>query len=608
MKFKSLFDYAADELPPNPQFFRPDWIDLCGDWGFAYDDEDTGVDDRWFTRDDVFTRTIRVPFPPESRASGIHDPAAHPVIWYRRTFQVQRSGKQRVILNFGAVDYTAAVWVNGHLVARHEGGQTPFCADITCNLVEGAEQVVVVRAEDQPLDMSQPRGKQDWMAEPHVIWYYRTSGIWQPVWLEVVAPVHINDLRWTPRMHRLGLRLIAQLNRTPVKPLKMRVRLWLHGNLLIDDSCLVRDIELGREFILPISDLAMQLEEILWSPEHPNLIEAELQLLADDEVVDVVRSYSGLRSAGVGGGRFQLNGRPYYLRSVLEQGYWPESHLVAPNPEALKREVKLIKALGFNSVRIHQKVEDPRFLYWCDRLGLTVWGEMANTYAYTWVSAERLTREWMEVLKRDYNHPCIVTWVPVNESWGVPTLAQDERQREFLRALYSMTKSFDPTRPVVDNDGWEHVRTDIITIHDYASRGETLRERYGSDAALNLLVSTGRPLHYPPLLEEHLIADDAPVMLTEFGGISYKPDPDTKWFGYGTVTSAQEYVDKLRDLVSAVLDCPGISGFCYTQLTDTEQETNGLLNAQREPKFAVKVIHNIITGAAPLEDEVGEPA
>ncbi len=594
MQFKSLLDYTANELPPNPQFFRDDWIDLCGEWGFAHDDDDCGIDNGWPCRsDDIFRRKIRVPFPPESRASGIHDPSSHPIVWYRRTFTVEHKKSERVMLNFGAVDYVATVWVNGRLVARHEGGHTPFAADITCELNEGEEQVLVVRAEDQPLDMSQPRGKQDWMPDPHVIWYYRTTGIWQPVWLEVVSPVHIREVRWTPRMHRLGLRMIAELSRAPAKPLRMCVRLWLHGSLLIEDTCLIRQREIGREFILPINDLAMQLEQILWSPEHPNLIEAELCLLDGDEEIDTLHTYTGLRSATVGNGRFLLNGRPYYLRSVLEQGYWPESHLVAPSPEALMREAELIKELGFNSVRIHQKVEDPRFLYWCDRLGLTVWGEMANSYAYTWQSAERLTREWMEVLKRDFSHPCIITWVPVNESWGVPTLAQDERQREHLRALYALTKSFDLSRPVVDNDGWEHVRTDIITIHDYSGRGATIRERYGTDAALTNLVQTGRPLHYPPLLDEKLIAPDAPVMLTEFGGISYKPEPETKWFGYGTVTSAQEYIDNIRDLVEAVCDCPGIAGFCYTQLTDTEQETNGLLDAQRQPKFDISVIRSI---------------
>jgi len=583
-------------LHPNPQFARQHWVDLCGTWGFSYDDDDLGRDAHWPRRADVFGRTITVPFPPESAASGIHDPSHHPIVWYRRTFMMDRNDRsQRVILHFGAVDYTAAVWVNGRLVTRHEGGHTPFRADITNELVDGAEQVIVVRAEDQPLDMGQPRGKQDWLPDPHVIWYHRTTGIWQPVWIEVVNTHHLASLRWTPDLHHATLGLAVRLSRAPVQPLTLRVRLSLHGTLLIDDACSIQHKDLARDFVLPINELAMQMHAVIWSPEQPNLIDAELTLMDGNRVLDTVQSYAGLRSVGIDNGRFHLNGRPYYLRSVLEQGYWPESCLVAPSPDALKQEVEWIKALGFNSVRIHQKVEDPRFLYWCDRLGLTVWGEMANSYIFTWESAERLTREWIDVLKRDYSHPCIVTWVPVNESWGVPSLAQDSRQREHLRSLYALTKTFDPTRPVIDNDGWEHTRTDIISIHDYARVGATLRERYGSDDALRQIVETGRPLHWPPLLAEHDVPPGAPIMLTEFGGISYAPEPGTKWYGYGTVTTPQEYVDKLRELFGAIVACPGIAGFCYTQLTDTEQETNGLLTEAREPKFDVAAIHAIVS-------------
>jgi beta-galactosidase/beta-glucuronidase len=582
-------------LHPTPQFARPGWVDLCGKWDFAHDDNDEGLNAGWPRRADVFGHTITVPFPPESAASGIHEPGHHPVVWYRRTVPLVRpDAGTRTMLHFGAVDYRAAVWVNGQLVATHEGGHTPFSVDITNELAEGSEQVIVVRAEDQPLDMGMPRGKQDWLLEPHVIWYHRTTGIWQPVWIEAVSTLHVASLRWTPDLHRAALGLAVRLNRMPAQPVTLRVRLTLHDVVLVDDLCTVHHQDFERELVLPMNELAMAPQDAIWWPERPNLIDAELTLLAGDTVLDTVQSYAGMRSVGMQDGRFLLNGRPYYLRSVLEQGYWPESHLAAPSPEALKREVELIKALGFNSVRIHQKVEDPRFLYWCDRLGLTVWGEMANSYIFTWESAERIVREWMEVLQRDYSHPCIVTWVPINESWGVPNLPQDGRQRELLRALYALTKTFDPTRPVVDNDGWEHTRTDILSIHDYTRQGATILERYGTDAALSQIVATGRPLHHVPLLAEHEITPGAPVMLTEFGGISYAPRPGEKWYGYGTVNTAHEYIDKLRELFSAVAACPGIAGFCYTQLTDTEQETNGLLTEDREPKFDIEVIREIV--------------
>ena len=583
-------------LHPTPQFARHPWIDLCGPWGFAHDDANAGLDAGWPARADIFDRTITVPFPPESAASGIHDPGYHPVVWYRRTFTAERGdGRRRWLLHFGAVDYAAQVWVNGQLVASHEGGHTPFSADITPALQPGSEQVVVVRAEDQPLDMGQPRGKQDWIPGTHVIWYYRTTGIWQPVWLEEVGATHIAGIRWTPDLARRTFDLAVQLNRAPERPLTLRIRLSLRDEVVVDDTCLLRTRDFGRAVDIPFNEVAQAPHDFLWAPEHPNLFDAVITLADGDEVLDEVISYAGLRSARVGGGRFLLNERPYYLRSVLEQGYWPESHLVAPSPQALRREVELIKELGFNSVRIHQKVEDPRFLYWCDRLGLTVWGEMANSYIFTWESAERLTREWMEVLKRDVSHPCIVTWVPINESWGVPTLAADVRQREFLKALYSLTKTFDPTRPVVDNDGWEHMMTDIVSIHDYARRGQTLLERYGTEAALRTVIESGRPLHHPPMLKDGQAAADAPAMLTEFGGISYAPKAGEPWYGYGTVASTEEYIERLDELVAAVMACPGFAGFCYTQFTDTEQETNGLLTEKREPKFAVETMRKIIT-------------
>src|SRR5690606_16654780 len=224
---------------------------------------------------------------------------------------------------------------------------------------------------------------------------------------------------------------------------------------------------------------------LLWSPEQPNLIDAELELVDDDGgVIDSVRSYFGLRSVGVQAGRFLLNGQSYFLRLALEQGYWPQSHLAAPSAEALRREVQLVKDLGFNGVRVHQKVEDPRFLAWCDRLGLLVWAELPAAYAFSDRTVGRLTREWIEVLDRDVSHPCIVAGVPMTESWGVPALARSAEQQALVRALYHRTKALDGDRLVVGNDGWKHPVTDLRTVHDYAGSGQVLRERYGDRAAV----------------------------------------------------------------------------------------------------------------------------
>ncbi|MDQ3656328.1 MAG: glycoside hydrolase family 2 [Chloroflexota bacterium] len=586
---------SLSEVHPRPLLTRQQWTDLCGTWSFAYDDENIGLDEHWYEREDVFGREIVVPFPPESRASGIGEPGFHPTVWYRRSFTISPDHRHgRVLLHFGAVDYSAEVWVNGRLVASHQGGHTPFSADITAALGDD-EQVVIVRAEDHPDDLSQPRGKQDWQPLPHKIWYHRTTGIWQPVWLEPVRDVYISDVCWMPDLDRGMLGLQLSLNVKPDHALRLRVRISLNGDVLADDTSIVAQAHAHREFALDAGKIAMDRDLLLWSPRFPNLLDVELELLDGEQVVDSVGSYAGIRSCGFAGGQFILNGRPMFLRMVLGQNYWPESHLAAPSAEALKREVELIKELGFNGVRIHQKVEDPRFLYWCDRLGVLVWGEMANAYTFSPPAVERFTREWMEVVRRDRSHPCIVTWVPFNESWGVPNLEWDPAQRDYVRALYHLTQAIDPSRPTIGNDGWEHLVGDVWGIHDYALEGTTLTERYGTREAFERTVRDVRP-HYRLVAFPETVHAGEPVVLTEFGGISYRPEPGERWHGYGTVKSMDEFLDKYRELVDAVLASQIVVGFCYTQLTDTEQETNGLLTEDRIPKLDPAVIRAINQG------------
>jgi beta-galactosidase/beta-glucuronidase len=578
-------------LHPRPQLTRADWIDLGGSWGFAYDDNNVGLDESWQQRQEVYTHTIQVPFPPESPASGIGDTGFHPIVWYRRSFQAPELNGKHLLLHCGAIDYRSQIWVNGQLVAMHEGGHTPFSADITTALHPSGEQFIVIRAEDEPQDLAQPRGKQDWQEKPHNIWYHRTTGIWQPVWLEIVASTHIEQVRWTPDIDRGVLGMVVQIQHTGLVPLQLRVQLRLHGTLLADDIFLVQGKEVQRQIAFDQGGM-MSRESLLWSPDHPNLVEATLTLLHNNEILDEVQSYAGLRSAGIEGGRFLLNGRPYFLRLVLEQGYWPQSHLAAPSVDALRREVEITKELGFNGVRIHQKVEDPRYLYWCDRLGLLVWGEMANAYVFSPTAIERLIREWFDIMDRDYNHPCIVTWVPLNESWGVPNVTRNPAQRHYVQALYHLTKALDTTRPVIGNDGWEHIISDIHGVHDYAFDGQSLRDRYGSIEAVQRTIREVQPGHHFVILPGYH-NDGEPIMLTEFGGISYQPGANKPWFGYGTVKDQNAFLAKYQELLDAILDSPAIAGFCYTQLTDTGQETNGLLTANREPKLAIDQVRAI---------------
>ena len=319
---------------------------------------------------------IRVPYPPESQLSGVNDPGFHPVVWYRRSFEVPSDWRDgRIILHFGAVDYAARVWVNGTLAVSHEGGHTPFFADITGVLGEG-EQEVVVRAEDDPLDLDKPRGKQDWQPEPHGIWYPRTTGIWQTVWLERVADTHIAEVRFTPDLADFAV--LSEVEVTgDAEGLALELSFKLGDEVLAADRLRLQGSKVARKVHLTVSGFD-DLRRFVWSPEHPNLIDITLKLYRGDTLLDEVASYTGLRSVEARDGKFFLNGRPYFLRLALDQGYWDESLLAAPDDDALRKDVELAKAMGFNGVRKHQKIEDPRYLYWADKLGLLVWGRAAE--------------------------------------------------------------------------------------------------------------------------------------------------------------------------------------------------------------------------------------
>ena len=596
---------------PRPLLRRP-WTDLSGPWGFAHDDADRGRSAGWADGTGPFDRTIQVPFPPESPASGIGDDGFHPVVWYRRPFDCRPAADARVLLHLGAVDYRASVWVNGRLVAEHEGGHTPFSADITEALRGDGEQLLVIRAEDLPHDLSQPRGKQDWRREPHAIWYRRTTGIWQPVWWEEIGPHHLESVHWVgdPVAGTVALAVrVAPALDPSATPLRLRVRASLRGEPLLEDVYQVRDGEVRRELRLSQGRLGLVSEEVIWTPEHPNLIDAVLDLLDDDgQVVDRVHSYTALRSVHAGDGRFQLNGKPYFLRLVLEQGYWPESHLAAPSEDALRREVELVKELGFNGVRLHQRTADPRFLAWCDRLGLLVWAEMPSAYEFSELTSQRLVREWLEMVERDRSHPSVIAWVPFNESWGVPSLPTAAPQRHLVQALYHLTKALDPTRPVVGNDGWEQVVSDILTVHDYSAHGQTLRERYGTSDAVEATLRDVQPGYHAVLLPD-LPLGRQPVMVTEFGGITLASAARGEvWNGYSAAADVDAFLQRYAALVDALLDSPSVTGFCYTQLTDTVQEQNGLLTEHREAKVPVDRVRavNCRTSAAVPADAIGQ--
>jgi beta-galactosidase/beta-glucuronidase len=579
---------------PRPDFMRADWLTLNGRWEFEFDDQDAGLRERWFAGTRSFSKAIVVPYTFQSRLSGIGDTAFHDVVWYRRAFTVPSAWQgRRVLLNFGAVDYEALIWVNGETAGHHRGGHASFALDITDRLKTG-DNTVVVRVYDPATDMTIPRGKQYWKPKSESIFYTRTTGLWQPVWIEAAGTTRIGTLRITPDVDRsqvsIEADLVPALRPTPgsIEPaaLKLRLVTTLEGVEQASQEVSVRGTRATAVMTLG--------EQRVWRPDRPALYDLALELSSGGTVVDRVQSYFGQRKVSLHDGKVYLNNDPLFLRLALDQGYWPESILTPPSDEAIQYDIRMTKAFGLNGVRKHQKAEDPRFLYWADKMGLVVWGEMANAYMYSPEYVSRFTAEWEELVARDYNHPSIIAWVPINESWGVPQILTDPVQQAHAKTMYQLVKSLDPMRPVVDNDGWEHTeQTDLMTIHDYARTGDELSKKYAH------LVT--EPSRIPRNGREALVLGAAyngsPFVLTEFGGIAFRLGPkaaDNEWGYSGVEPTREAFLSRLDGLLKAVRANPAWAGYCYTQLTDVEQEINGLMTYDRKPKVEPEVYKKIL--------------
>ena len=599
---------------PRPQMRRAQWQSLNGQWDFS-----RGRGKEYTTPAEVeWECPITVPFSPETEASGVADQGFYTAVWYRRTWEQAPVPKgKRLLVHFEAVDWQADVWINGKQVCTHQGGFTRFCADVTHALVDGPVQEIVVRAEDDSLDLEKPRGKQDWKLEPHSIWYPRTTGIWQEVWLELVSVTRIDSLHWSSSLKHWDVGIDARVlednyrdeemkGQKLSQPLKLNVRLSVGDQMIAEDRYAVVAGEVHRRIALSDPGIDDSRNSLLWSPNSPTLIEAVIELrTGTGELLDRVESYTAIRAVSTQGDRFILNGRPLSLRLVLDQGYWEQTGLTAPDDEALRRDIELVRRLGFNGVRKHQKIESERFLYLADKAGLLVWEEMPSAYRYTTKSVNRLTREWLEVLERDRSHPCIIAWVPFNESWGVPDLPESPAQRHYVQGLYHLTKSIDPSRPVIGNDGWESVATDIIGIHDYDDKPERITQRYGLNDIETKLLKRERPGGRILTLGATEVTTDHPIVLSEFGGIAYGGNRVETW-GYSRSQTAEEFLEHYRELLEAVRNLPALAGFCYTQLTDTYQEVNGLLYIDRTPKAPIELLGQATSGVRPELEEQAE--
>lgn len=575
---------------PNPQFAREDWVDLTGQWRFAYDDNERGEQEGWWKSELPGGQEIIVPYPPESDLSGIGDYGFHPIVWYQRELDISDNAAVRTLLHFGAVDYDATVWINDTFVGTHQGGSSPFNIDLSTEWLRSLESIrLTVRVFDDPHDLEQPRGKQSWTEQPESIFYKRTTGIWQPVWLESAPEDYITNTRTAFDAEAKQLRVYVEFNQAPGEGTSLELTLETPSGVITTTA------ETDGRFLQAEMALDGLDDSWLWSPSTPTLLPLRFSLSSGD----VVFSYVGLRSLEITQDGYRINGEPVWPRMVLHQGYWPESHLAAPSGDAIKREVELTLALGFNGARTHQKAEDPRYLYWADTLGLLLWGEIGAAYTWSDKAIHRLSNEWTEIVRRDRNHPSVIGWTPFNESWGIGQVASEVQQQEAVRALVALTRSLDGTRPIIGNDGWEHVETDILTIHDYEWSGEELTRRYGSHLTNNEVAAGYNVAEKVLLATEILDADQLPRMITEYGGVSFAPAESEEWYGYGKVQTSEEFVSKYRELTEALHNIETVIGVCYTQLTDTEQETNGLLYADRTPKVEMETLRAITKGSKP---------
>ena len=575
---------------PRPQFVRSIWFNLNGEWEFAFDDADEGLSLGWYDGRTLPLR-IKVPFAYQTKLSGIHDTAIHEVVWYARSFELpEEFSKRDLLLTFNAVDYASTVWINGQEVGHNRGGHVPFQFDIAPYLRKG-ENRLTLRVEDRQ-DPQQPRGKQSFTGLPEGIDYYCTTGIWQTVWLEPVPPMRIEELRFNTDAERNRLDVTVFLH-APSAAWRVEVEVLEEGRRIAigEDQTAVAT---GRiNLTIPYAKL--------WSPESPHLYDLQVRLYEGDKLLDEVGSYFGLRGIELRDGQFLLNGKPTYLKMVLDQGYWPEGYLTAPSDEALQTDIGWVKMFGFNGVRKHQKIEDPRWLYWCDKLGVLVWEEMPNAREWSPKAEDLLSAEWQDAVRRDYNHPCIVTWVPVNESMGFPGLSLEHAgQYAFIERMVRVTRRLDTSRAVIDNDGWEHTDiTDICAIHDYTPSSEKIVGRYRE-------MLSGGQLPSKVWVDKPLFARGSgyrgqPIVLSEVGGfLTIPPDipaekRDLLYRFYDSFKTNEELLAKYEDLMKGISSLEFLAGFCYTQLTDIEQEINGLLTYDRKPKVnpeAIAAIHD----------------
>lgn len=574
---------------PRPQFVRKEWENLNGEWNFIFDDNDEGETREYFKKFPLSGKII-VPFTYETKLSGIEDDTVHYIVWYNKKINIRKEQieNKKIILNFEGSDYKTKIWINGNYIGENIGAYSRFSFDIEKYVIEGKNDITI-KVEDS-LSKDQPRGKQRYRKESWKCWYIQTTGIWKTIWIEWVSKKYLKGVKIISKTDKVILEVETNLLEQDIEKQKYYIETEISFNGQILNKTKKMIFNNYEKIELNIVKAGIKHDIQKWSVNSPNLYDITYKLYCEDKVLDTVNSYFGIRDIAIKGNRIFLNNEELYLKFILDQGYWKESHLTPPNEDSLIKDIESVLAFGYNGIRKHQKVEDERFLYWCDVKGVLVWGEMANCYNFDDNSLQNFTNEWIRVVKQNYNHPSIITWVPINESWGIPEVSICEKEQNFANSLYYLTKSMDNTRPVISNDGWEHTISDIITIHDYKQDDELLYQEY-TDKDMKILNNLKEYNGKHKLFAKGYKYEGQPVIISEYGGIAIN---SKEGWGYGKqVKDEKELIERFTKLTKAIKNIPYISGYCYTQLTDVQQEINGLMNEKRRYKVEPSIIRNI---------------
>ena len=566
---------------PRPQLYRDSYMLLNGRWDFSFGE---GLENSQMCGGFTDRMEINVPFTYQTELSGIGTEERHDVVWYSRSLELtdeHLSG--RVILHLEGCDYETFLWVNGIFIGSDTGGYHRLSFDCTDAIRVGENNITIKACDDYSTE--KPRGKQRSKDKNYGCWYTDTTGIYKTAWIEFVSDCYLNGLVILPDADEGSVTFDCKISCDSTCSAEVKVS--------YDGKYIGSVVEQAKDGRATLKLCLTESEPLhLWAVLEPKLYEVEISLLRDGKVCDRVNSYFGVRKIEIKDQRIYLNGKELYQKLALDQGYWRESLLTPPSEQALIDDIVDMADMGFNGVRKHQKVEDERYLYYSDIFGFIVWSEMPSMYSNTENSRRVFEREWLLAVEQQRNHPCVLTWVPFNESWGIEEIKTNKTVQDFVNDIYYKTKATDPTRPVVTNDGWEHTVSDILTIHHYEQNGETLHGFYDTLEKCCMEKWGG---HHKGAFADGYSYKGQPIIISEFGGTAFVADTEGENWGYGVgVKNLDEFYARFESLIDAIDSLPYCSGYCYTQVTDVQQEVNGLLDFDHKSKFDKPTMKKIL--------------